>query len=85
MQQITFFLEKFKSLGLETVAVKTVFVETVEKILNTKLPLESVTLKDGVISVKAHPVLKSELYMKRSILVSELSKILGPTKITNLR
>jgi len=85
MQQISFFLEKFKTLGMDSILTKKVFTDTVEKILNTKLPSDTIRIKDGTIFVKAHPSLKSELYIKREILLAELSKTLGPTKVTGLR
>ena len=85
MEKISFFLEKFKTLGLESVAIKQVFIEQVEKILHTKLKSEAVQIKDGVLHIKAHPVLKSELYLKRQIFIDEVSKILGPMKVTGLR
>ena len=85
MEKISFFLEKFKSVGLETVALKQTFIEQVEKVLHTKLPPENVTIKDGVLFVRAEPALKSELYLKRELLVSELAKIFGATKVTGLR
>ncbi len=85
MEQISFFLEKFKTLGLESTLVKEVFIGEVEKILHAKLNAEDVKIRDGVLYVKAHPALKSELYMKRELFISELSKILGPMKVTGLR
>ncbi|KKT45266.1 MAG: hypothetical protein UW34_C0001G0025 [Parcubacteria group bacterium GW2011_GWA2_44_15] len=85
MEKISFFLEKFKTLGLEPALVKIAFIEKVERILHAKLNPENIKIKDGVLYIKAHPTLKSELYMKRRLFVDELSKILGPMKITGLR
>lgn len=77
MEQISFFLKKFKTLGLSSVIAKSAFIEAVEKVLKTKLPFESVELKEETFFVKAHPALKSELYLKREIVLTELSKTLG--------
>lgn len=85
MEQISFFLEKFKTLGLGDIATKRVFAEQVEKVLHIKLNSTDITLRDGVLYVKAHPVLKSELYMKKKLVIDELSKVLGSVKITGLR
>lgn len=85
MEQISFFLEKFKTLGLESSLVKDLFIKTVGKILNAELSSEDIKIKDGVIYVSAHPALKSELFLKRQILLSELVKSLGPIKIRNIR
>ncbi len=85
MEQISFFLEKFKSLGLESVAVKRLFIEQVEKVLHVKLQADDVVVKSDVVYVKAHPTLKSELYLKRTLLAEELSKVLGAVKISSIR
>lgn len=85
MEQISFFLEKFKTLGLENVAIKQAFIEQIKSVFHTTLASNDVTVKDGTVYVRAHPTLKSELYIKRELLLTKLSSILGPTKITNLR
>ncbi|KKT45122.1 MAG: hypothetical protein UW34_C0005G0008 [Parcubacteria group bacterium GW2011_GWA2_44_15] len=77
MKEISFFLEKFKSLGLEGALSKQVFIETVEKILSVKLPPSSVELRQETFFVKAHPTLKSELYLKREAILVEFAKTLG--------
>jgi len=85
MEQISFFLERFKTLGLDSSLLKQVFIDTVRKNLNVTLLKEDVQVRDGVVSVKAHPALKSELRIKRKDILEELSGILGPTKIINVR
>lgn len=85
MQQISFFLEKFKTLGLEPVLIKKIFIDNVAKHLHTELPIKCITLKDNTIYITAHPVLKSELYLNKEFFLSEIAKTLGPVKVTNLR
>lgn len=85
MEQISFFLERFKTLGLDSSLVKEAFIETVRKNLKITLSKEDVEVRDGTVYVKAHPALKSELRIKRQALLAELSSILGPTKIVDLR
>ncbi len=85
MEKISFFLEKFKSLGLGDIAVKKIFSELVEKHLNLKLELADIVIREGVLYVKASPALKSELFIKRQFFLKELSNNLGPTKISGLR
>ncbi len=77
MEKISFFLEKFKTLGLEGVLAKRVFIEAVAKALGVTLLPNSVELRQGTFFVKAGPALKSELYMKREIILAELAKVLG--------
>ncbi|MDO8482978.1 MAG: hypothetical protein Q7S86_04135 [bacterium] len=77
MEQISFFLEKFRTLGLEGALSKQVFIEAVEKVLAFKLSSDSVELRQDTFFVKAHPTFKSELYLKREIILAELLKTLG--------
>jgi len=77
MQQVSFFLEKFKSLGLENALSKQVFIEVVERVLRVKLLSESVELRQDTFFVKAPPTLKSELYVKHEVILAELAKTLG--------
>ena len=77
MEQVSFFLEKFKSLGLNSLIAKSVFIEAVEKILKVKISAENIELKNDTFFVKAHPTLKSELYMKREVILNEVYKNLG--------
>ncbi|MSU55493.1 MAG: hypothetical protein EXS46_03075 [Candidatus Taylorbacteria bacterium] len=85
MEKISFFLERFKTLGLDSLLIKQVFVDVVKKNLNIILPLEDLDIKNGVVSVRAHSALKSELRIKKTVILEEVSKILGPTKISALR
>lgn len=75
MEKISFFLKKFKTLGLDQELAKQAFIETVLKVLGVRLPPELVTLKGDTFYVKAHPTLKSELYLKREAVLLELSKL----------
>lgn len=85
MEQISFFLEKFKTLGLESTRAKEVFIEQAAKILSARISPQDIKIKDGILYVKACPALKSELYLKRKIFIGELSRTLGSVKITGLR
>ncbi len=85
MEQISFFLEKFKNLGLSSVVAKSAFIEAVEKILKVKIPPEAVELKNDIFFVQAHPALKSELYLKRELVLKEMSKTLGGVRSRQIR
>lgn len=85
MEQISFFLEKFKNLGLASEAVKRAFIETVEKTTGASLPPGSVAVKDDTIFVKARPALKSELFIKREQILAGLFKLLGKAAPARLR
>lgn len=77
MQQISFFLERFKKLGLDKDLSVPIFIDVVARVVKTKLPNEAVTFKDGTFFVHAHPTLKSELFLKKEKILNELSKVLS--------
>lgn len=77
MQQISFFLERFKKLGLDKNLSVSIFINVVGSVIKTKLPAESVSFKDGTFFVRAHPTLKSELFLKKEKILTELSKLLS--------
>ena len=85
MQQVSFFLEKFKTLGADSVSVKEAFIKSAQKIFNIKIELSDIQIKNGTIYIKAHPALKSEIFLKREALLRELTDILGTMKVTALR
>lgn len=86
MEQLSFFLEKFKTLALESALVKKAFVEAARKVVGAEVPPESVDLRSGVIYVrKISPMLRSELFLKRQELKEELQKMFGETKVLAVR
>lgn len=85
MQQISFYLEKFKAFGLDSVLVKRVFIETVRRVIGVEISPDALVIRENTLYVKAYPALKSEIYIKHEELVGELGKLLGPTKLTKLR
>jgi len=80
MEQISFFLAKFKNLGLDDALAREAFIEIINKTLGVKLDQKSVRLKDGTFFVSAHPGIKSELFLKREKILESLSKTLGEKK-----
>jgi hypothetical protein len=85
MEQISFFLAKFKTLGLADALAKEVFIEIVEKILGIKLESRCVKLKNETFFVTAGPGIKSELFLKREKILAELSAALGTVKTRSIR
>lgn len=85
MKEISFFLEKFKTLGLDSALIKRAFVETVEKLLHVALKPSDVEVRGETVYVKAHPILKSELFIKREEIIAELAKVFGRAGPARLR
>ncbi|MCR4311178.1 MAG: hypothetical protein NUV54_01235 [Candidatus Taylorbacteria bacterium] len=85
MEQISFFLERFKTLGLDREFSVQAFVSAALKIAKVSVPPDMVTFKDGTFFVRVHPAIKSELYIKRPALLAELSETLGSREHRDIR
>ena len=79
MEQISFFLGKFKDVGLSSILIKQAFVVATEHIVKVTVPVGDISLREGTLHIKGHPALKSELYLKRELILAEVAKRLGPT------
>lgn len=84
MNQISFFLEKFKNIELQGVLVREALILAVKEECGILLPESAVSLKNGTLIVRAHPAAKSELFMKKERILARVERILGK-KIHNLR
>ncbi len=83
MQQISLYLEAFKSIGLEGELFKEVVAEAVKKYTGIILEKKNVTVKDNTIYLSISPGGKSEVFMKRDkiseYVVEKMGKKKGPS------
>ncbi len=81
MEQISFFFNKFKLIGLKSVLAKQALVKAVEEIVRADISEESVEFRSGTFYLKnITPALKSELFLKKEKINEKLLKILGGVK-----
>ncbi|MBU6389941.1 hypothetical protein KGQ31_00130 [Patescibacteria group bacterium] len=85
MEQISFFLEKFKTLGQKEAVLKGVFLDCVLAVTGVSLPNDSVSFRGDTFFVKTHPALKNELYIKKERILSEFTKQIASTPARNIR
>lgn len=72
------YLEKFKNIGLKELLLKEKIVSVVNNLTKAGINVKDVTIKNGIVSIKIHPLGKSELYMKKKRileLVNENEKV----------
>ena len=85
MQNISFYLEKFKSFGMESLLVR----ERVSLILSQQfgitLSKEDVVVKDGTVTIKAHPLIRGEIFLKKKRFLKALEEDLGKTIVRKIR
>lgn len=86
MEQISFFLEKFKSLGGKSIIARQVFIDTVKKIAKADVLPENVEFRSGTFYIRGiSSALKSELYLKKEKIAEEMLKNLGGLKSPSIR
>jgi hypothetical protein len=86
MNTISSFLEKFKFLLRSSVVQKELAAEIVSKIINVQIKTEDIDIKGNTLYVKTpHSALKSEIFLKKTSIVSALKGQLGTTIITDIR
>ena len=76
MQRIEFLLERYRHLTLPDDAVRSEFVHAVARVLGVVIEKGDVSLRNGTLYVKGSPALKSELFMKRRLLLDEMRGVL---------
>lgn len=74
MNQISLYLAKFKHLSLETDLLR----ETVMRVINDEvgaiLDKEKISFRDGVLNIKVTGPLKTEIVLKKDVLVEKINK-----------
>ena len=64
-------------------------VETIQKILEEELHTpfnkKDLVLKDKILRIKTHPLIKNEIVLRRTKLLERFAKECGPTTITSIQ
>ena len=85
MLDVSSFLEKFKHLIETDRSMKDSVINSVFKVLSFKLAENNITVKGGTITIKANPVLKSEIFMKKELILEEIRTSSGNKNIKELK
>ncbi len=84
MFNISSYLEKFKQLYSENLYFKDTIVKVVKEVTNIDINKEAINYKKGILILNVKPILKSELFLKKSPLLKKFGEVI-PNKITDLR
>jgi len=84
LQTISLFLDRFKHLLVSEVAVREVVREIIQKEMNISLDVKNIKFKNATVHITASPLLKNELYMKKTLIMEQIEKSLA-RKISDLR
>ena len=74
MKTINELLKKFKKILGSAEKNKKTIIETINIIAKTDLEEKDVTVRAGIITIKASPAAKNEIFFKKTAIVGELKK-----------
>lgn len=82
MQNLTSLLERFSRSLNKDAYLKEIVLEVIKSRVGVSLPPDSIAIKDGVLGITASPVVKSEISLKESLILKELSlRSVGVSKV----
>jgi hypothetical protein len=67
------FLQRFKKLLDSSAGQKKVILDALLKYTNHTFSSPDITIKEGILYVKATPLLRNEMYMKKALILKELN------------
>ena len=82
---ISSFLEKFKNIIPPDDFLKKTFISIIKEEVGIEIPRKDIKIERGTIYLSASPAIKSELYIKKPLLLRRLSAILSQEKISDIR
>ena len=74
MFNISNYLEKFKRIYESETAKKEAVISVIKEVVGITLKPESVTLKEGVLQIKASPLVRNEINMKKPAILAGFSR-----------
>ena len=86
MQEISFYLEKFKNISPPHDAVKKAVARAIERLFGEVLHSEHISVRNNTVYITTHPALKSELYIRKGEVLQEIEQaLIGSDLIKEVR
>ncbi len=85
MFNIEEYLSKFKVILKKDGAIKGVIKDVLDKELKTNISKEDIKISQGIIFLKAPPILKSEILLRKNKILEKISNKIGSKKIQDIR
>jgi hypothetical protein len=76
---------KYKNLIISEESVRVTISEITSKLLKRQIPIESIVIKNGIISFKISPIEKQELFFKQELLLTEIQTQLPHAHIVRFK
>jgi len=77
MEQISLYLKRFQDVALKEESFFESVRSVIEKECGAIVPAESISRKGNTLYISVHPILKTEIYLKKDRIMASLEKILG--------
>ena len=74
MFNVSLYLEKFKTLGLAEYVAKDALISVIKKSIGVEIEKKDVEYRNGKFQIKAEPIIKSQIYIKKIEILESLSK-----------
>jgi len=85
MQNISSFLDKFKTIIKDDKELKNIILLVIKKNTNLQIKDSSFSVKNGIILIKEKPPIKNEIFMKKEKILNELKQLLKKNTISDIR
>ncbi|MBM2817458.1 MAG: hypothetical protein HW401_48 [Parcubacteria group bacterium] len=72
MFNISIYLEKFKNIESKSSTLKSVISDAVKNVLKADIDKKNIEIKNGIIYLKVHPVVKNEIFINKNNIIKEL-------------
>lgn len=79
------FLRKFESLRPRDESLKKTIVSVFKKEMLVDVSLEDINVQRGVAHIKANPVIKNEIFLRKNSLINAIEKEVGAGTLKDLR
>lgn len=85
MQELKEFLHKHKNIAVEKLKEREIICNAIEKITKQKLDLMDIQIIKGTVSVKADSAFKSEIFLKKKMILDYIKKNFTNKHIKDIR
>lgn len=78
------FLKRFKGLESSDTYIKKALISVIEELFNEKIDKKDISIQKGTIYLRAHPALKSEIYIKKAKTLEFVNKKIEKNIVKNI-
>lgn len=84
MKEISGFFDKFKNAALKELRKREIIVESIYKTTKQKIDIKDIEIKNAVILIKGNNSFKSELFLKKKMILDQIAKD-GGIKVVDIK